>query len=202
MPAGRYKVMDGDGGALGTESFRCAPGPIGWRYVSDIETTDPTPHAEHVDLSVDAAWRPVRAGIDTGSHAIALVADGPERLDATLDGRRIDVPWDGQMHLDYLSPAFNAVTSRRLLGTGEIRVLYLEPFTCEPVLERQRYDSLGEGEVETPVGRFRAHRWRFTALSTGWSRELWIASDLVVAFDGLFELEWYEAGASGPRAMS
>ena len=54
MPRGRYTVMDGDGNPEGTEEFRCAPGPMGWRYFSDIETSDPEPRHAIVDLAVDS----------------------------------------------------------------------------------------------------------------------------------------------------
>jgi len=45
-------------------------------------------------------------------------------------------------------------------------------------------------------------RWRYTALSSGWSRDLWIAGDVVVRHDGLYELESYEPGASGPLPLA
>ncbi|MGH2525665.1 MAG: hypothetical protein ACRDG2_02860, partial [Actinomycetota bacterium] len=91
---------------------------------------------------------------------------------------------------------------KRLNGSAEIDVIYLEPVTCEPREERQRYELVGDEVVDTPVGRFAAQRWRFTALSTGWSRELWLAGNVVVRFESLYELEWYEAGASGAQPVS
>ncbi len=197
VAVGRYTVMDGDGSPIGTEEFRCAPGPMGWRYFSDVQTSVPEPHHEVVDLTVDAAWRPVRTRIATGSHEILLSA-GADRLVGFLDGRAVETPWGPDHHLDYLSPAYNAVTVNRLAGTEEIEVVYLDPVTCQPTIVRQRYELLGNDEVATPVGRFAAARWRYTALSSGWSRELWAAADVVVRYDGLFELEWYEPGASGP----
>jgi hypothetical protein len=188
MAAGRYRVLDGNGWA-------------GWRYASDIETTDPTPHREVVDLVVDQAWRPVRTRIDTGAHEIIVQVDGLERLTGLLDGERIELPWGPDVHLDYLSPAYNAVTANRLRTTAEIDVVYLDAYTCEPRMERQRYEDLGSRDVETPVGRFPARAWRYTALSSGWSRTLDVAGDVVVAYDGLFSLESYDAGASGPRPV-
>lgn len=190
--------MDGDGNAVGTEDFRCAPGPAGWRYFSEISTREPSPHDEIVDLVVDASWRPVRVRISTGSHDLLLAAEG-DALRGSLDGGSVTAPWGPNRHIDYLSPAFNAVTANRLDRTTDIEVVYLEAVTCTPTEERQRYELLGDEEVATPVGEFSAQRWRYTALSTGWSRDLWVAGDVVVRYEGLFELDVYEAGASGPR---
>jgi len=201
MPTGRYIVMDGDGNPVGTEDFRCAPGPAGWRYFAEIQTDDPEPHHETVDLAVDAAWRPVRTRIDSGSHEILLMAEG-DRLAGFRDGRPVETPWGPEMHLDYLSPAYNAVTANRLLATAEIEVVYLAAVTCEPRVERQRYELLGTEEVATPAGRFAATRWRYTSLSSEWSRDLWVAGDVVVGFEGLFELQRYEPGASGPLPLA
>ena len=154
-------------------------------------------HRETVDLVVDASWRIVRARIETGSHAILLEPnDGV--LAGLLDGQRVDVPWRDDTHLDYLSPAFNAVTAQRLDGTAEIDVVYLEPVTLEPTSMRQRYEFLTREDVETPAGRFLANRWRYTALASGWTSELWVADDVVVRYDRAFELISYAAGASGP----
>jgi hypothetical protein len=200
MPAGRYTVMDGEGKAVGTEEFRCAPGPAGWRYFSEVETGEPNPHREIVDLAVDATWRPVRTRIDTGDHNILLESARSDRLAGYRDGSPVETPWGPDLHLDYLSPAYNAVTARRLTGDAEIEVVYLEAFTCEPRMERQRYELVNDEEVDTPVGRFTARRWRYTAISSGWSRDLWVAGDVVVAYEGLFELEWYDPGATGPHA--
>ena len=105
------------------------------------------------------------------------------------------------MHLDYLSPSFNAITCRRLTATSEIQVVFVEPYTLEPVVVRQRYDLHGDEEVETPVGTFGATRWTYTALDSGWTSELWCAQDVVVRYERLFRLERYEAGASGPRPV-
>jgi len=69
-------------------------------------------------------------------------------------------------------------------------------------MERQRYELLGEEEVATPAGRFAARRWRYTALATGWTRDLWVAGDVVVAYQGLYALELYEPGASGPPVLA
>jgi hypothetical protein len=200
MPSGRYVVMDGDGNPVGTEEFRCAPGPAGWRYFSEIQTGLPERHDEIVDLVVDAEWHPVRVRIATGSHEIELTAS-ERSLTGWLDGEPAVLPWGRQMHIDYLSPAFNAVTANRLDASAEIDVVYLAPVSCEPTVQRQRYELIGDDETATPVGRFQTRRWRYTTLDSGWTADLWVAGDVVVAYEGLFELESYEPGASGPSPL-
>ncbi len=200
MPSGRYAVLGDDGEPVGTESFRCAPGPAGWRYFSNVSTNEPTPHDEIVDVVADAEWRPVRLRVDTGAHQLFLEADR-DRLFGELDGVRTETPWHPNMHLDYLTPATNLITTKRLSDSAEIEVMFVEPYTLIPVVERQRYELLGDREIETPVGVFSATGWRFTALSSGWSSELWIAGDVVVRYDRLFTLETYDPGATGPRVV-
>jgi hypothetical protein len=196
MPAGRYSVW-GREGVAGTEDFRCAPGPMGWRYVSEIEREEPTVHRETVDVVVDRAWDLVRARIETGSHAILLEPDG-DVLAGVRDGEHFEVPWGPDTHLDYLSPAFNAITAQRLEDSAEIDVVYLEPVTLVPTTMRQRYELIRREVVDTPAGRFLAVRWRYTALTSGWTSELWVAEDVVVRYDRAFELIAYERGATGP----
>jgi len=196
MPSGHYLVLGEDGDPIGSEDFRCAPGPMGWRYFSDIKTVEPTPHDEIVDIAVDAAWRPVRLRIETGAHRLLLQADGAH-LRGYRDGMAIETEWNDEMHLDYLSPSFNAITCRRLSETTEIEVVFIQPFTLEPVMERQRYELLGHEDVETRVGRFEATKWRYTSSRDGWTALLWSAADIVVRYERLFELTTYEPGASG-----
>ncbi|MGH2573270.1 MAG: putative glycolipid-binding domain-containing protein [Actinomycetota bacterium] len=197
MPIGVYTVMDGKGNPVGTEEFRCAPGPAGWRYFAAIETSVPEPHRETVDLVVDLRWLPVRLRIDTGSHHVDLAAE-ETRLQGERDGEPLEIEWEGRLDLDYLSPSFNAVTANRLGRTEEIRVVYLDPVTCEPHVVRQRYELGGNEEVSTPVGRFQARRWQYTGLDSGWTGSLWVAGDIVVAFQNVFELAAYEPGPRGP----
>ena len=197
MPTGRYSVWGRSGDVVGTEDFRCAPGPMGWRYVSEILREEPTPHREIVDVAVDASWQIVRSRIETGTHVIGLEPRG-DALVGSRDGEDLDVPWGPDMHLDYLSPAFNAITAQRLDDTTEIDVIYLEPVTLEPTVTRQRYELLGRDDVETLVGTFASTRWRYTALDTGWTSDLWVAGDVVVSYERAFELNSYEPGASGP----
>ncbi len=195
MPQGRYTVMGDDGTPSGTEEFRCAPGPMGWRYFSQVDTGE---RREVVDIAVDADWRIARVRIDTGEHDILLEPSG-DALTGYRDREPIEIAWGPDVHLDYFTPATNAITIRRLERTAEIDVVYLQPVTLEPMRVRQRYELQGAQAVDTPVGSFDAHRWGFTALDSGWAGEIWSAGDIVVSYPDLFELAAYEAGASGPE---
>lgn len=200
MPTGRYRVIGDEGQDIGWEAFRSAPGPAGWRYVSEVETNEFGPHRATVDLTVDAAWRLIRVRITTAEHALELRPRG-NTLAGGRDGEPLEVPWGPDDHLDYLTPATNLITCRRLAGSAEIDVLYVDPFTLVPTRERQRYQLAGTEVVRTPVGRFGAERWTYTSLGSGWTSDLWVAGDTVVLFDRIFELEEYEPGATGPRAL-
>jgi len=80
--------------------------------------------------------------------------------------------------------------------------VYLEPVTLDPTRVRQRYELIGDERVDTSVGAFDATRWRFTALDSNWTSDLWVAGDIVVRYERLFELEWLDPGASGPRPIA
>lgn len=193
MPSGRYTVMDGRGTPVGTEEFRCAHGPAGWRYFATIETSVPEPHREVIDFVVDGDWRLVRLRIDTGHRDIEVAAD-EDRLLGSSYGEEIDLSWGPEVEIDYLSPAFNAVTANRLGGSAEIDVVFLKPVTCEPVRVRQRYELIGPEKKGTPVGTFETTRWQYTALGSGFTRPFWLAGDVVVAYEDVFELTAYEPG--------
>jgi hypothetical protein len=199
VPEGRYRVWDGDGAVVGTEDFRCAPGPAGWRYVAAIETHGAPPTS--LDLVVDAGWRIALVRIDNGVHELLLEAAGDDALRGARDGAPIDVAYGRDLHLDVFTPATNAVTCRRLDGTAEIDVVYVDPDELQPRRVRQRYERHADERVATPAGSFDATRWTFTSLDSGWSADLWVAGDVVVRYERLFDLERYEPGASGPRLV-
>lgn len=200
MPQGRYTVLGDDGDPVGTEDFRCAPGPMGWRYVSEISLDEHGGHHAVVDITVDVSWRIVRVRIETPVHRLILEPDGA-KLVGEHNGGPLELIWGPDDHLDYLTPATNLITCHRLDASHEIDVVFVDPFSLEPRRERQRYEQLGPDEVDTPVGRFAADRWRYTALGSGWASLLWVAGDIVVRYDGIFELVGYEPGATGPRPV-
>ena len=73
MPFGRYTGFGDGGEPVGTEDFRAAPGPMGWRYFSEVETKEPSYHQETLDLAVHADWRIANVRIG-GAHELLLQA--------------------------------------------------------------------------------------------------------------------------------
>jgi hypothetical protein len=152
---------------------------------------------------VHADRRIARVRIDTGEHDLLLEPNaGGDALVGYRDRRPIEIVYGPEVHLDYFTPTTNAITTHRLSGTDEIDVVYLQPVTLEPSRVRQRYELVGDERIQTPVGGFDATRWRFTALDSGWTSDLWVAGDIVVRYERLFELEWLDPGASGPQPIA
>lgn len=190
MPSGLYRLA----GGTGTEQFRCAPGPMGWRYFSTVQDGRGT---TNVDLSVDAGWRPVRVRIQTPEHHLILTARG-----SILDDEQLDAAFDPETQtVDFPSPCFPLATARRLGASGEIEAISLDPETLLTSTEVHRYEAGDEEVISTPVGRFGARAWRHVAPRPRFSRALWIAGDVIIAGDNL-ELTAYDPGGQGPQPRS
>jgi hypothetical protein len=197
MPSGLYRLFDADGAPAGTEQFRCAPGPMGWRYFSTVQDAR---GVSNVDLSVDASWRPVRVRIQTPEHHL-LVSARARQFVGILDDEHLELPFDqATMTADYPSPCFPLVTALRLGSTAEIEAVAFDADTLRAQVEHHRYEAGDSEEVPTPVGRFAARAWRHIAPRPRFSRALWVAGDVIVAGDGL-ELAAYDPGGHGPVAL-
>jgi Putative glycolipid-binding len=193
MPTGRYDVIGEDGRPEGEESFRCAPGPAGWRYFSEVTGAG----AGMVDLVADAAWNVVRVRFRSPAGELLLETHG-DRIVGVRGDETLEFLWRPELHVDVFSPVTNLLTTKRLTGTEEIEVLYVERDSLDISFTSQRYERLGEETVETAVGSFAATRWRFVALDSAWTGDLWVAGDVVVRYERTFELAAYEPGATGP----
>jgi hypothetical protein len=197
VPSGRYDVIGEDGRPEGDESFRSAPGPAGWRYVADI-----TGGGEGaVDLVADAAWNVVRVRYRSPAGELLLETHG-DRIVGVRNDETLELRWRPEMHVDVFSPVTNLTSTKRLAGTQEIEVLYVDRDTLDITFTRQRYELLGDERIRTPVGSFDATRWRFVALDSDWTADLWVSGDVVVKYERTFELAAYEPGATGPAASS
>ena len=204
MPFGRYTVLD-DGEPVGTEEFRCARSG-GMALVQPDPDLGPVTRRDaglRGGRRVAPRPRPDRHGRARPAQTRA----GRRTLQGFRDRRPIEIGFGPDVHLDYFTPTTNAITTHRLDGTAEIDVVYLEPVTLESSRVRQRAELVGDERVERRSAPFDATRWRFTALDSGrgsnWTSDLWVAGDIVVRYgERLFELEWLDPGATGPRPIA
>ncbi len=196
MPAGQYRLITDGGEPLGFEAFRSAPGPVGWRYFSTTTLLDGG--TGNVDLSVNAAWEPMRVRIQNSAHHTLLLPRG-ETLQGILDEDELSIPFDRDRSIEYPSPAFLAAAARRFGDTAEVEALAIDPVTLQTRAETHRYENVGPEAIDTAAGTFDAEHWRFIAPRPRFSRSFWVAGDVCVAAEDLYELVSYEALSNGPR---
>jgi hypothetical protein len=214
MPRGRYSLHDPhDHTPLAEERFHCAPGPSGWRYVSQLTTpsdTAPTTPggapgartaAGSVDLALDDRGRPIR---------LELHASGWQVRGAALDGVtwvRTDPTGDhateGNVRAHAFtgsSPAFLIATARllRLTPDASATRVRLVAFT-DPVLAPRTLDQswalLTREAHATDNGPLAVEEYQVTALDTGEQHTVHLSGDVVLSAPGI-ELEDLESPPS------
>ncbi|MFP3992041.1 hypothetical protein U9R90_32115 [Streptomyces sp. E11-3] len=211
MPRGRYSLHDPhDHTPLGEEHFHCAPGPSGWRYISQITTPSgresggvpgESTVAGSVDLAIDELGRPIRLELHAASWQVrgaALEGVTWVRTDPTGEhATEGNVPAHA---FTGTSPAFLIAIARLLRltpGTPATRVRLVR-FT-DPVLAPRTLDqswALLKSEAHaTDNGLLTVDEYQVTALDTGERDTIHIAGDVVLAAPGI-ELEHLESPPS------
>ncbi|MEU8571138.1 hypothetical protein AB0C51_22810 [Streptomyces pathocidini] len=201
MPRGRYSRHDPhDHTPLAEEHFHCAPGPSGWRYVSQI-TTPTGDHSGSVDLTTDELGRPIRLELHAGDwqvrgaalEGVTWVRTDPTGAHATEGNARAH-------SFTGTSPAFLVATTRLLRltpGAPAVR-LRLVSFT-DPVLAPRTLDqswALLKSEAHaTDNGPLAVDEYQVSELDTGEQYAVHIAGDVVLAAPGI-ELESLESPPS------
>ncbi|MFE9878195.1 hypothetical protein [Streptomyces sp. NPDC005784] len=215
MPRGRYSLHDPhDHTPLADEHFHCAPGPSGWRYVSQLTTpsaTGPDGLPElgtgtvtgSVDLALDDLGRPIRLELHAANwqvrgaalEGVTWVRTDPTGTEAT-EGNVPAHAFTGT------SPAFLVATARLLrltpsAATPATRVR-LVAFT-DPVLAPRTLDQswalIASETHATDNGPLTVDEYQVTALDTGEQHAVHIAGDVVLAAPGI-ELEHLESPPS------
>ncbi len=167
MPAGTYHHLDPGGHLVGVEAFSCAPGPMGWRYVSHTTDPDGRPIAS-VDVTCDDAWRQIRVVVDQGGWTVRGGVAGNETVWLRAPSGAeptAEVPEQSAVAAGFTgrSPAFLVVTAKllalELLDRRRIHLLALtEPAAAVlPVDQGWALVDLTEHETETvplPVARY------------------------------------------------
>jgi hypothetical protein len=201
MPRGRYSLHDPhDHTPLAEEHFHCAPGPSGWRYVSQLTSPSGDP-AGSVDLALDDLGRPIR---------LELHASGWQVRGAALDG----VTWvrtdptgahatEGNVRAHAFtgtSPAFLIATARllRLTPDASATRVRLLAFT-DPVLAPRTLDQswalITRETHATDNGPLAVEEYQVTALDTGEQHAVHLSGDVILSAPGI-ELEDLETPPS------
>lgn len=187
MPKGSYHHLDDHSGALvAVETFSCAPGPQGWRYVGDVADPQGSPLGR-VDVTVDARWRQVRVEVRSGSWVVRGGPAGNEVVFARLPAGEI-APGEEQVAkavaITGRSPAFAITTSGLLaLQPMDKRRLTLlevtEPSAGTRIVD-QGWALVDVTEHATETEPLVVRRFEVADLATG-DRQVWsIAGDVVL----------------------
>ncbi|MFI2643010.1 hypothetical protein [Streptomyces sp. NPDC018610] len=187
MPRGRYSLLDPhDHTPFAQETFQCAPGPSGWRYVSQV-TTPSGDHRGSVDLALDELGRPIRLELHAGGwqvrgaalDGVTWVRTDPTGTHATEGNARAHA-------FTGTSPAFLVATARllRLTPSAAATRVRLVDFT-DPVLAPLTVDqswALVEREAHaTDNGPLIVDEYQVTALDTGERHTVHLTGDVVLA---------------------
>jgi hypothetical protein len=202
MPRGRYSLHDPhDHTLLAEEHFQCAPGPSGWRYVSQ-RTTPSGDQGGSVDLALDELGRPIRLELHAGGWQVRGAAlDGVTWVRTDPTGAHAT---EGNVRAHAFtgtSPAFLVATARLLRLTpssSSATRVRLVAFT-DPVLAPRTVDqswALIEREAHaTDNAPLIVDEYQVTDLDTGELHTVHISGDVVLAAPGI-ELEDLESPPS------
>ncbi|WP_030814470.1 hypothetical protein [Streptomyces sp. NRRL F-2799] len=194
MPRGRYSLHDPhDHTPLAEEHFQCAPGPSGWRYVSQLTAPDGA-HRGSVDLALDDLGRPIRLELHAGGWQVRGAAlDGVTwvRTDpAGLEATEGNVPAHA---FTGTSPAFLVATARLLRlapssSATRVRLVALTDPVLAPRTVDQSWALIDREAHATDNGPLLVDEYQVTALDTGERHSVHIAGDVVLSAPGI-ELE-------------
>ncbi len=123
-----------------------APGPMGWRSFSQVQTSDPSPHAETLDFAVDAAWRLARLRIDTVS---TTCCSNPRRTarHSRVRTATIEIAYGPDVHLDYFSPPRTRSPRTASRAPPRSTSSTSSRSRSNPSRVRQRYELAGDERV-------------------------------------------------------
>ncbi len=172
--------------------FSCAPGPAGWRYVSQTYDADSRPLGR-VDLTVDDRWRQVRVQVTAGGWTLRGGVVGSEAVwvrepaDAAAgvgaEQTATAAGFTGR------SPAF-AIATARLLGLGlldrrRVRLVGVTEPAAVALPVDEGWALVDVTEHPTDTGPLRVERYEVADLATAERRVVHLAGDVVLEAPGL-----------------
>ncbi|GGT07454.1 MULTISPECIES: hypothetical protein [Streptomyces] len=201
MPRGRYSLHDPhDHTPIGEEHFHCAPGPSGWRYVSQLTGPDGG-HRGSVDLAVDELGRPIRVELAlAGWQVRGAAVDGVTWVRSDPAGAEAAEGNAPAAAFTGTSPAFLVATARLLrpaagAAATRVRLVALTDPVLAPRTVDQAWQLAGSTVHDTDSGPLVVDEYRVTALDTGEVHSVHLAGDVVLAAPGV-ELEHLETPPS------
>ncbi|WP_405480703.1 hypothetical protein [Streptomyces sp. NBC_00009] len=201
MPRGRYSLHDThDHTPLGEEHFHCAPGPSGWRYVSQTITPSGD-HSGSVDLAIDELGRPIRLELNAASWQVRGAAiDGVTWVRTDPTGAHATEGNAPAHAFTGTSPAFLVATARLLRLTPaspatRVRLVRFTDPVLAPLTLDQSWALLKTETHTTDNGPLNVDEYQVTDLDTGEQQAVYLAGDVVLAASGI-ELEHLESPPS------
>ncbi|MFF4222625.1 hypothetical protein ACX9I7_22850 [Streptomyces sp. L500] len=194
MPRGRYSLHDPhDHSPLGEERFHCAPGPSGWRYVSQLTAPSGTPTGS-VDLAIDDLGRPIRLQLQSSDWQVRGAAlDGVTWVRTDPTGEHATEGNVRAHAFSGASPAFYVAISRLLrLSPGEgkrrVRLVAFTPPVLAPLTLDQSWALVDRTAHATDNGPLEVDEYQVSHLDTGEQHSVHLAGDVVLSAPGI-ELE-------------
>jgi len=192
VPRGTYHHLDPGGTLAGVEVFSCAPGPAGWRYVSQVYDDDSRPLGR-VDVTCDDRWRQVRVQVTAGAWTLRGGIVGPDAV--WVRGESDEEQTAPAVGFTGRSPAFAVATARMLgldlLDRRRVRLLGITEPAAVALPVDEGWALVDVESHDTDTGPLRVERYEVADLATAERRVVHLAGDVVLEAPGieLVELE-------------
>jgi hypothetical protein len=208
VATGEYLLSDPhDGAPLAVERFRCAAGPVGWRYVATrhLPGTGDAGLIGRTDVTVDARWRQLRVEVAAGGW---LVRGGRSGTGLTWVRRAEDGSGEVAEHAEQAvgfaaaSPAFLVCAARLAAlapgGQADLRLVALTPPGLAATALRQRWRLDGHTTHRADGAEIEVDDFTVLDLDAGSGGAVHLAGDVVLAAPGVDLVELGEPGAAAP----
>ena len=186
MPAGTYEHFDADGAVRLLERFRCAAGGSGWRYVSQLSTSDGH-DAGSVDVTLDLRGRQLRVTVALAGWSLRGGHSGGEllwvRRSAEGGPAESREERDQAQGFTGVSPSFLVAIAAAAPRTGDpvrIRLVALSD-VLGTVRMDQQWRLTGIDTHSADPGTVTASAYERIDLDTGERDTVHIAGDVVLA---------------------
>jgi hypothetical protein len=206
MPTGEYLLSDPhDGTLLAVERFRCAAGPVGWRYVATRHVPGTTGAAEgvvgRVDVTVDDRWRQLRVEVATGGWLLrgGVTATGLAWVRRPEDGTgEVEEYVQEAFGFAAASPAFLVTAARYAAaapeGQADLRLVALTSPGLAATTVRQRWRLDGRTTHRSDDTEILVDDFTVLDLDLGSGGAVHLAGDVVLAAPGVDLAELEESG--------